>query len=324
MRSRLNRWIAAALGSVALIVVGAGLLAAAPAQAAENAYVSVSAFYDGTNIQVSGDVRSSDGQGLSGYLITVYLNNSTAGSTVTVSDGTYSYVMAGPGAGDYLVRAQWAGDSRYTAASGVTSISIPYAETSLSLTLDPAEVTPGSSVNVIGSLTAGGYPVSYALVSMSVDYGSIDSAVSTGSDGSFTAGLTIPAGDGVPSTFTVSANYAGDSLYTAASNRASGSIVVPPSAPAEEAPSATPLPTQTPTLSAVTIEATPSSGMMNESNGSSEEGSGSPMAVVSIIFFAVALVSVGTLVILGVVSHAQKRLARDERRGFGTNFGKMW
>jgi len=295
-----------------------------PAYAADSAYVSVVASTNGTNVQVSGDVYSSSGQMLSGLLVTIYLDNSTIGSTVTLGDGTYSYTMVAPGAGSYTIRAQWPGDSRYTAASGTTSISIAYADTSLSLTLDPSEVSPGSSVSVTGSLTAGGYPVAYALVNLSVDYGNIDSSVSTGGDGSFTAGLTIPESDGVPSTFTVSASYSGDGTYTAASNQTSGSIVTPPSPPAEVAPSTAALPTPKATKSTVTIEASPTSGMMNASSGSSDEGSGSPMTIVSIVFFAVALVSVGTLVILGVVSHSQKRLARDERRGFGTNFGKMW
>ena len=309
---------------IALTAMGAGVLGLPRAQAADSIQISVSASFDGTNVNISGGAYSSVGQALPGLLITIWLNNSGGASTVTMSDGTYSYAMASPGAGSYTIHVQWSGDARYLASSATTFIAIPQAETSLTLALDPSEVVPGSSVTVTGSLTAGGSAISSALVTLSVDYGNVDSSASTGGDGGFVAGLTIPQGDGFPATFTVTASFDGDNLYTAASNRATGSIVAPPNPPAEAVPSDKLVSTPTATMSTVISESSPTSGMMNAPSDSSNEGRGSPMTIVSIVFFAVALVSVGTLVILGVVSHAQKRLGRDERRGFGTNFGKMW
>jgi len=326
VRSRLNRWIiAAALSSTALAVVCTAALGGMPrAQAADPVQVSLSASASGTSVSVNGAVRTMAGQGLSGLLITMYLNDSGVGTTATLSDGSFSYAMTAPGAGNYIVRAQWSGDSRYSPGSGTTSVSIPQAQTSLSIAVDPTEVTPGSAVTVTGNLSSGGAPVSAALVSLSVDYGSVDSSVGTGGDGSFTAGITIPDGEGFPATFTVTATYPGDDMHTAATGTATGSITAPPTPDPSEEPNAEATPTIPVTMPAIAIEATPTSGIMDVPSDSNVEGSASPMAIVSIVFFVVALVSVGTLIILGIVSHSQKRLGRDERRGFGTTFGKLW
>jgi len=324
VKSRLNRSIVwASLGSVVLFVMGALMMGGmVPAHAAEPVQISVSASANGTSVVVSGAVRTLHGQGLPGLLISFYLDNYSGGTTATLSDGSFSYSMNAPSAGSHTVRAQWSGDVRYSPAAGTASVSVPHAQTSMSLTLDPAEVVPGSPVSVTGSLTSGGAPISSALVSLNVDYGSVDPIVSTGGDGGFVAGLTIPDDAGFPATFTVTANFQGDNLYASASGRAVGSIAAPPAPPAEEQNDGA-IPAAPITMPALTSEASPTSGIMNVPSDSSNEGSASPMAIVSIIFFAVALVSVGTLVILGIVSHAQKRLGRDERRGFGTTFGKL-
>ena len=321
MRNRLNRSIVTMALSVLLVVGAMAMSGISRAQAADSAQLSVTASASGTSIQVSGVVHSSNGHGISGLAITIYINDAT-GTTATLSDGTFSYTMAVAGAGSYTVRAQWAGDSRYAAAMGTTLVSIAYAQTSMTLAVDPADVPPGSPVTVTGSLTSGSTPISAALVNLSVDYGSVDPLVSTAGDGSFTAGITIPDGEGFPATFTVTADYQGDDQFTAASNKATGTITAPPTPDAEET-SAAPLPTMSATMPALTAPASPTSGIMNAPSDSSNEGS-SPMAIVAIIFFVVALISVGVLVILGVISHSQKRLARDERRGFGTTFGKLW
>jgi len=324
VRSRLNRWIVkASLSSVVLFVVGAAAMGGmVRAEAADHVQVSVSASANGTSVVVSGAVRSLSGQGLPGLSIAFYLNDYYGGSSATLSDGTFSYSMNAPSAGSYVVRAQWLGDVRYSPAIGTASVSVPHAQTLINLTLDPSEVVPGSAVTVTGSLTSGGIPIASALVSLNVDYGSVDPAVSTGGDGGFTAGLTIPDGEDFPSSFTVTADFQGDRLYSAATGRAAGAISEPPPALDGDA-NGEPLPTASATVPAPKTEASPTSGIMAVPSDSSNEGSTSPMAIVSIVFFAVALVSVGTLIILGIVSHAQKRLGRDERRGFGTTFGKL-
>ena len=321
MRNRLNRSIVAVTLSALLVVSAMTLFGAPQAEAADSAQLSISASASGTSVQINGVVHSSSGQGISGLLITVSINDLT-GSTATLSDGSFSYTMAVPGAGSYTVRAQWAGDARYAPAAGTTLVSIAYAQTSMTLVVDPAEVPPGSPVTVTGSLTSGGAPISSALITLSVDYGSVDPSVGTADDGSFTAGITIPDGEGFPATFTVTADYPGDDQFTAAESTATGTIVAPPTPTADETSTA-PLPSVSATMPALANQASPSSGIMNAPSDSSAEGS-SPMAIVAIIFFVVALISVGVLVILGVISHSQKRLARDERRGFGTTFGKLW
>jgi len=292
------------------------------AEAADPVQLSVTASTSGTTVNVSGSLQSSVGQPLSGLLITMYLNESGGWTTATLSDGSYSAVLTAPGAGSYVIRCVWSGDARYSAATTTTSVSIVAPPTALSLSVDPGEVNPGTPVTVSGSLTSGGSPISSAVVTLSVDYGSVDSIVGTGSDGSFSAGITIPEGEGFPARFTVTANYSGDGIYTPASNSASGSIVAPPTPTVEET-SEEATPSEIVTRPAGSSPSSPISGIVNDQD-SSAGGSASPMEIVSIVFFTVALISVGTLVILGIVSHAQKRLARDERRGFGTNFGKLW
>ena len=306
---------------VAALMCSFALLGMARAYAADPIHLTISTSVSGVNVQVSGTARLSSGQGIGGLTLSMYVNDVPYGTTATSSDGSYSHALSVQSSGSYLVRVVFSGNSRYSATSVSSYVSVVQVETTLTLSMDPTAITPGASATLTGSLTSGGSPISLAVINLSVDYGSVDAAVGTSDDGSFVAGLAIPeATEGLPERFTVTAVFSGDSVFSPASQQVSGTILVPSPTPAPEASPSSPTP-RVATSSA--SQTTALAGKVNGSTSdSSEEGSSSPMTVVSVVFFAVALVSVGALVILGIVSHAQKRLARDERRGFGTDFGK--
>ncbi|MCL2735071.1 MAG: Ig-like domain-containing protein [Propionibacteriaceae bacterium] len=317
--------------AVALVCLLAGLgQAPAMADPSPSRLVVATPTVVGSSVYVSGRFTSSYGTGIGGLAVYVMLDDIYQGTTVTGPDGTFSYSFGAPGPGSHIVSAYWSGDSRYGPASdgavfGVSQQPQPVQpapqvqrDTSLSISLDPTQASPGATIAISGVLTSNDSPVGSSLVSLSVDYGDIDSSVGTGDDGRFTALMALPDGDTFPGSFTVTASFAGDGVYIGSMARATGTIVAPPAPTASPSEEPTPTTTPTPTASAT---ASSSSGTVGASS-TSVEGSGSPMAVVSVIFFGVALVAIGALVVLGLVSHSHKRLARDERRGFGTDFGK--
>jgi hypothetical protein len=292
-------------------------LVTASAEPSTNLQVTANASVTDSSLTVAGSVRTFGGQGISGLPLTVALNDAAVGTTVTGPDGSYSYSGSRPQPSSYVVRVSWAGDSRYAAKAGVTQITVnpaSKAATSLTLTLDPPEAEPGASVGISGQLLSGGAPLGSALVSLAADQGDIDAMAVTAVDGTFSAMVVLPEGQ-VPAQYTVTATYAGDDVYEASKGQAVGTITTPPT-PAETPPAAAdpvPTPAATPTTTA-----TPTPAIA----AARPAGTSASMEIVRVAFFTVAIVAAGALLILAIISNARKRLARGERRGFGTDFGK--
>jgi|GEM_PF-1574718 len=325
-RGAINGTFPAAVTALLLLILGAMGLAGSPRAHADPAALSQTRLTvddtgtDSTTGYVSGSVRSSSGDPVSGLYISVYLNDSLACNAVTDGSGRFSCSFARPAPGNYSVSAVWAGDSENGAARGTSSLTVSAVNrgTSLSLSLDPVQATTGDAVTVAGLLNSDSGPISGAVINLSTSYGDIQAKTATSADGTFTARVTFPDSDTTPSSFTVTASFGGDSVFKPSTNTASGSLA--------SRPTAAPLDTAAPTATAPALPAsnngTPSPSAAGAMTPANTSGSSSPLAAVEIIFFLVALVGAGALLVVGLISHQTTKLARGERRGFGTDFGQ--
>ncbi|MCL2470888.1 MAG: Ig-like domain-containing protein [Propionibacteriaceae bacterium] len=326
MRQTIVGWI---LRGIAVVVVGVTGLAAPVLAVADtvNTQVEVNTRTMETTIFVTGTVQTTDGQGVVGAAVTIYMDSLSQGTAITLDGGSYTYTILQAASGSHNVQVVYPGDSRYGASTGNSHVAIggtltdptrsssSQRGTTLTVALDPTQAYSGDSVSITGSLTSNGSPVASSLVSLSVDYGQVASPVGTGSDGTYQTIMALPDGDTFPSTFTVTVSFSGDDVYNSSSAQASGSIAAQPTPVATTEPSPDPTSSST---STATSQATP----LPTATQSGSNSGNTALRVVGVVFFSVALIAVGTLVALGLISHSHKRLARDERRGFGTDFGK--
>jgi len=310
------------LASLLVAAFGAvGLAAPALAEPKISVALSVTeAYIQGGSLYVTGNGRTVQGDPLDSAGIMVYVGEGLRGSTLTNADGSFTYATAAPGPGRVQIKAYYPGSEQYKSATATYPLTVPpaagtaQAATAISISLSPTAATPGAVVAISGKLVSGSVPVGSAVVSLTTDYGTVDQATGTGADGSFKATVVVTDGDNLPPSFTVTVSFAGDRYYAAATAKATGTITTPEATPSPT-PSETPSPTPTP-------EPTPDVAGSVSSDASTPEGFDAPMSLVGAAFFTVALVAAGTLVILGIIAHDRRRLARGERRGFGTDFGK--
>ncbi|MCL1922928.1 MAG: hypothetical protein FWG15_03555 [Propionibacteriaceae bacterium] len=197
--------------------------------------------------------------------------------------------------------------------------------TALSLSVSPSSTPAGGSLTVSGTLTAGGKAVKSASVSLSISYGQITSNAYTDSKGAFTATGFIPIDDGFPASFTVTASYGGDGVYTGSQATAKGSIQAAAQLPTVDTsdPSVEPTTVQT---YVVRTDVGPVDGTYTAPSASSSagatKGSSKHVMLIEIVFLVVAFVAIAVLLVVGIVSHGTKSLTGGERRGFGSDFGK--
>ena len=149
------------------------------------------------------------------------VNNSDYGSAVTVNGGTASLPISEP-IGTYSVTAQYAGDGTNYSASAVSSASTLTVTQAITKTATATVVTPasasvdfGQSVTFTANVTStSGTPTdgSFQFLVDGLDYGDPVPLTSAGE-----ADMPITEGAG---TFSVSAQYSGDTTYAASSQSA--------------------------------------------------------------------------------------------------------
>jgi hypothetical protein len=282
----------------------------------------------GADIHVSGQAETSDATAtISGLAVTITVNDQSEGTVTTGDNGSFEMTVPTTGQpGDYTIVATWAGDTNYAAAVASYHLSVaasagPSCESALTLTLDPVAATPGAIVSVNGSLTCGATAVSAAMIDLTSTYGSIDAMVATNDDGTYAAAVTLPEDASFPSGYTVTAAFSGDGSFGAARAQIAGTISAPPS-PSPQADQSV-----APSDPVASQSAEASVGTDGGSAGDKPKTSaiigGANMALLGVLFGSVAILAVVTLLVLGVISHRGKRLSLNERRGFGTSFGKQ-
>ncbi|MDR0489387.1 MAG: Ig-like domain-containing protein [Propionibacteriaceae bacterium] len=291
----------------------------------EQVSISVSANADDTHVVVTGSVHTLAGASVSSISLTISLGSVGQATAVTAGDGSYSARFPRPAPATYTVKAAWGGNSLYAASSGSASVIVGVpakTKTAMSMDISPTEVLPGGVVTISGFVAGGGRPIVSAMVSLTTTYGGLDPIAVTNGDGYFESSMSIPEEEGFPSSFSVTAVFPGDSVYEGSNAKVSGTIQTPPPAPTEEPTEET---TSTSTPSAIqtdTAKNKPDAIMSTFGPSDAVALGGEHMVLVEILFLVVAFVAVGTLLILGIISHSKKALERGERRGFGSDFGK--
>ncbi len=275
----------------------------------------------GGAVEVTGRAAVGD-QGVAGLGLDLVVNGASMGMAITGADGGFSYSFpAGDTVSFFDIQAVWPGDARYGATSGAFSLTVERCTTALTLALDPADTQPGTNLSVAGSLMCGTTPVPAAMIGLTTSYGQVEAVAATGADGGFVSSVTIPDGGDFPASFSVTASFAGDGVYPAATAQAAGTITA---APVDQSSASEPLPSDPVSAPAPTMAG--ASGVPDArgaaSSGSASIMTGADLALLGVVFAVVAIVAAAVLLILGIISHRHKRLEADERRGFGTDFGK--
>ena len=288
--------------------------------------VIVSAEVDETQVYITGAVRARMEPGAVGVTVAVSMGKNAHANVTTGNDGSFSHAFPRPTPGTYAIKASWAGNAEIAAASAEISFEVPEppkAKTQLTVTVDPREVVAGQAVQISGTLMSDEAPVPSTMLSLTASYGNLDQMAVTDKDGKYVAVMSIPADDDFPDGYSVTVRFSGDSVYEESQGRVSGSIKAAPKPEKTPKPSksASPTPSATPT-STESVLTQPTSTPSGAAVGDDTSGGSKHIMVIEIIFLAVAFVAVGSLLVIGIVSHGKKSLERGERRGFGSDFGK--
>ncbi|MDR1387159.1 MAG: hypothetical protein LBJ44_06135 [Propionibacteriaceae bacterium] len=312
------RWLVGCL----LALLACGSMAAPRAWAApQNCTIQIThQAPDGAGFLVEGTLHDSSERPISGLVVNVLIDGVQVGSGPTGSTG-FSVRVARPTTGSHVLSVQWPGNDQWSSSNRSQPIDVPSpVTTEMTLSADPSTVPVGGSFSISGTLTSRGSPVDGALIEVGLSWGGDSPAtVMTSANGSFDAYLGVPEGENPPSGLSVTARFAGDGYYPAASQNVQLAVTVPaPSATPETSPSPTESGSPRPTSSAT---ATSTSTATAGSPPSSTFDFSSPLFILAMVFFVVVVLATGTLLVIAVVSHRHTALAADEQRGFGSDFG---
>lgn len=170
-------------------------------------------------------VLTSDGMGISGKQINLYRSNgggwTSIGSAVTsLGTGAYAYAWQVPSdlsSGSYQFRAEFAGDSQYPGAYGVSgSVQVLDPSIGMSLLYYPPTVRRNEIITIYGALTSEGSGVGSKQINLYRSSGSDWISIgtdTTSSDGSYSYSWNVT--DLSPGSYRLRASYAGDSYYPA-------------------------------------------------------------------------------------------------------------
>jgi hypothetical protein len=289
---------------------------APPATASCRLTITVTANPNGT--YTAGGVLSSSATnaGVSGITITVAAGDVRAQAT-TDAQGGYQANLTMTKAGEYTFEAAAATTPLCPGGATASQRATVVAPVELTLQSDVTTIAAGGAVGVSGRLTSQDAGVEGAYLTLTTSFDSSSMPLVTSADGSFNAVVNGPTTGST--TFTITVTFPGDGYLPGTSHQVS--VIV------TDAASATPTASRS-------ASAAPSAGASAESEEPAGEEAtedavaqpwetGSRLFVVLLIFIVVAALAVGTLLIIGVVSRQRRGLAADERRGFGSDFGKV-
>jgi hypothetical protein len=238
------------------------------------------------------------------------------GSATTDAQGGYGVSLTITKPGEYTFEASTpAGPLCYQGASASQKATV-VSPVQLTVTADATTIVPGGPIGVSGRLTTQDTGVDSAYLTLTTTFDTTPRPLTTDSDGRFSTVITGPETGGT--SFTVTITFPGDGYLPGTSQQVSVLVL--------DAPTSTPTPTVKPTTA--TTSATSAEPV---DTGGPEESqavvpmpwqTGSRLFVVLLVFIIVAALATGTLLIIAVVSRQRRGLAADERRGFGSDFGK--
>jgi hypothetical protein len=186
----------------------------------------------------------------------------------------------------------------------------------IDLLLDAATITvkAGETVTVAGRLLGQGNPVVEALIYTNASWNGQELSWITNAEGTFSALLTAP--DNTSGSFSVRVSFSGDGFYPSVSHSLAVEI--------EEAPSPTPSPSASagPAASSAAPAASSAAVTSAPAVAPAPWSQDSRLFLVLLVFLVVVALATGALIIIAVVTRQRRGLAADERRGFGSDFGR--
>ena len=319
-------WARPIAALVAVILTGAGVFACLPNAyaAAKGTILILNNVTPGTSsTAVSGVFADEDSNPLDSFDLTVSVNGKTVGTTATDASGHFTFSFPNPAQGDHTVIVMWSGDAQYQRSSDSRIFHISPAakpKTTLTATADPATAYPGATITVSGALTSEtGEGITLARITVTLVWGELSQMTITGEGGKYDIVFAVPSKAEFPSSVDLLVEYRGDNVYASTSVIAKLGL--------QSTPTPTPTPsgsstnTSTPTPVATT-SAAPTTAPTGTPSSGSQTLQGNPNLTLGLIITAgVAVAAVLTLLILAIVSNNRHRLADDERRGFGSDFG---
>jgi len=140
-------------------------------------------------------LKNSSGTPVYGERVTIYVDGDPAGSFLTdaVGEASAEYVVPASVSGDHvLAHAEYLPAAAPIAVSNHVDLYIRDLPVSLTMELDANTAYFGDKVNIAGNLTAGGQPMPYRAVNISLN-GLAIATVRTGKDGSYSHALAVGA-----------------------------------------------------------------------------------------------------------------------------------
>jgi len=144
-------------------------------------------------------------------------------NTTTGSSGNYSYKWVTTQAGDFEVKACWAGNERYEGAeSNTIAVHVRKTMTELSCFVSKDIITEGNSIVVSGSIKATLTGKTITLTYKKPNGSTLNRTATTGSDGSYSDSYTPDA----TGSWSVTASWDGDSAHSGTTSSSKSFIVV--------------------------------------------------------------------------------------------------
>jgi hypothetical protein len=258
---------------------------------------------------------TSGGLPVAGVRIEITAAGGVSAQATTSGNGTFT-TLINPIPGTTSIVVRWAGNSSYAAADRTMAIVVPGKPAELTVQPDVTSVPPGGVVVVSGLLTTGGVPIADARIDATLSWAAEGQSAQTQVDGTYA--LTVSAPDDANTAaagVTITVSFSGEGLYAAVTNTCQVGILKPTievSVDPDASPTATPVPGATGATAGPT--AVPAITPVLRF--------GSPLFIIAMIFLVVAALAGGTLLIIALVSRQRRGLAADERRGFGSDFGR--
>lgn len=305
----------------------------------------------GTAVVISGQLLEQSNRPIPGNPVLVRIDGNVVGVVTTGANGEYSVRAPFPAPGNHRAEASFGGNGQLragdaaaqfvieqpaaapppaattsppptteapqTTAPPPTTAAPPASPVALTATVAPATAYPGAVIEVAGTLTMNGAPVSGAQVDVTIDWGGGTANTVTSETGAFSAVFTLPT-TGAPPKATVALAFPGEDGVPAATGAVDVPIGAAPPSSAVPSPSVS---RSTPTTAPLTALPTATASSAAPVPKQQAWSKGDLTRTVGTAIGFVALAALAVLATLWLVAFGGHRLLKGERRGFGSDFG---
>ncbi len=166
---------------------------------------------------------TSGGLGLAGKLVSFLVDGSVVGSGSTDASGLAFYDYNGMiSVGSHILAAQFTGDTNYTSSSDTNATGLTVTPAATLLVVNPVAVVYGNTIHITATLTNGGVGLENKLITFLVDGGVVGTGTTDNSGLAFYDYTGLMTGG----SHSLTAQFAGDTNYTASSDTNATGLIV--------------------------------------------------------------------------------------------------